>query len=81
MYLPKVKKLLNQNDEQKQHNEPENKPKLSVAQTQKAAANLFYTFDKKPFAHKSVKNGKGRKKGEKQTPRKSFKVVKKIRFR
>jgi hypothetical protein len=71
-YLPKIKELEKQNKE--------NKPKLSIAQTQKAALNLFNTFDKKPFAPKSVKNGKGRKKGDKQTPRKSFKVVKKSDF-
>ena len=80
MYLPKVKELLNQKDEQEQDKKPENKPKLSVAQTQKAAASLFNTFDKKPFAPKSVKNGKGRKKGTKLKPRKSFKVVKKSDF-
>jgi DDE superfamily endonuclease len=84
MYLPKVKELLKQKDEQNdQHieqTEQEKKPKLSVAQTQKAAANLFNTFDRKPFMPKSVKNGKGRKKGDKQPPKKSFKVVKKSDF-
>jgi hypothetical protein len=66
-YLPKIKELEKQNNENKDLKNKENKPKLSVAQTQKAALNLFNTFDKKPFAPKSVKNGKGRKKGDKQT--------------
>jgi hypothetical protein len=79
-YLPKIKELEKQNNENKDLKNKENKPKLSVAQTQKAALNLFNTFDKKPFAPKSVKNGKGRKKGDKQKPRKSFKVVKKSDF-
>lgn len=83
-YLPKVKELLKQKEEQKDNNadqkEQENKPKLSVAQTQKAAAQLFYTFDRKAFKPKSVKNGKGRKTGDKQPPKKAFKVVKKSDF-
>jgi len=79
-YLPKIKELEKQNNENKDLKNKENKPKLPVAQTQKAALNLFNTFDKKPFVPKSVKNGKGRKKGDKQTPRKSFKVVKKSDF-
>lgn len=41
---------------------------------------LFYTFDLKPFAPKSVKNGKGRLKGYKLTKRTNKKVVKKADF-
>lgn len=84
MYLPKVKELLKQNEEQNEEHieqtQQEKKPKLSVAQTQKAAAKLFNTFDRKHLVPKSVKNGKGRKKGDKQPPKKSFKVVKKSDF-
>ena len=59
-------------------------PKLpqqkSAAQTKKAAFDLFYTFDLKPFAPKSVKNGRGRLKGYKLTKRPNKKVVKKANF-
>ena len=39
---------------------------------------LFYTFDLKPFAPKSVKNGKGRLKGYKLTKRTNKKSLKKL---
>lgn len=48
--------------------------KKSVAQTKKGAFALFYTFDRKPFAPKSVNNGKGRKIGTKLT----LKIDKKV---
>lgn len=50
-------------------------PKKSVAQAKKGAFSLFYTFDRKPFAPKSVNNGKGRKKGTKMT----LKIDKKVK--
>lgn len=56
-YLPEVKRA-----------QKETAPK-SVAMTRKGAEAFFSTFDLKPFAPKSSKNGKGRKKGEKQTLR------------
>lgn len=52
----------------------ENQPKKSVAQTKKGAFALFYTFDRKSYAPKSVKNGKGRKKGTKIEKKKDQKV-------
>ena len=55
-------------------------PQKSAAQTKKAAFDLFYTFDLKPFAPKSVKNGKGREKGTKLTKRRNKKVVRKADF-
>ena len=63
---------------------PTKTPKLptqkSVAQTKKAAFDLFYTFDLKPFAPKSVKNGTGRLKGTQLIKRLNKKVVKKSDF-
>jgi hypothetical protein len=56
-YLPEVKRA-----------QKETAPK-SVSMTRKGAEAFFSTFDIKPFAPKSSKNGKGRKKGEKPTPR------------
>lgn len=53
-YLPEVKRA-----------QKETAPK-SVAMTRKGAEAFFSTFDLKPFAPKSSKNGRGRKKGEKQ---------------
>ena len=55
-------------------------PQKSVAQTKKAAFDLFYTFDLKPFAPKSVKNGKGRISGSLFKKRTSKKVLKKSDF-
>ena len=55
-------------------------PQKSVAQTKKAAFDLFYTFDLNPFAPKSVKNGKGRIKGAIFNKRTSKKVIKKSDF-
>ena len=59
---------------------PKLAPQKSAAQTKKAAFDLFYTFDLKPFAPKSVKNGKGRLKGYKLKKRTNKKVVKKADF-
>ena len=55
-------------------------PKKSIAQVKKAAKALFYTLERKPFSPKSVKNGKGRKKGTKQSKRARHKVVRKSDF-
>jgi hypothetical protein len=55
----------------------ENQPKKSAAQTKKGAFALFYTFDRKAFSPKSVKNGKGRKKGTKILKKKDQKVNRK----
>jgi hypothetical protein len=55
----------------------ENQPKKSAAQTKKGAFALFYTFDRKAFSPKSVKNGKGRKKGTKILKRQDQKVNRK----
>ena len=52
-------------------------PRLSIAQTYKAAQNLFLTFDKEPFLSKESKKGRPRRKGESQTPKPRYKVVKK----
>jgi hypothetical protein len=61
---------------------PENKQaetaqQLSIAQTRKSAQDLFLTFDADPFKPKKSKKGKGRQKGDKQTPRIRYKVLKK----
>lgn len=50
---------------------------LSIAQTRKSAQDLFLTFDQDPFKPKNSKKGKGRQKGDKQTPRKRHRVLKK----
>ena len=49
----------------------------TASQTRKGLERLFLTFEEKPFLPKKCKKGKGRKKGEKQEPRKQYKVVKK----
>lgn len=49
----------------------------SPAQAQKAALWLFLTFDPAPFLPKKCKKGKGRQKGDLQTPRPRFIVMKK----
>lgn len=66
-YLPKNKQAA-------QQQEKKIGPKLSIAQTKKSTGAFFYTFDRKPFAPKSVKNGKGRKMGSKIEKRKYQKV-------
>ncbi len=49
----------------------------SPAQTKKGAQRLFLTFDPTPFLPQNCKKGKGRQKGQIQTPRPRFKVLKK----
>jgi hypothetical protein len=49
----------------------------TASQTRKGAEGLFITFEKKRYLPKKCKKGAGRKKGEKQEPRKQYKVVKK----
>jgi hypothetical protein len=71
--LPKNKEIM------KAQKSPIEQPKKSVAQTKKGALTLFYTFDRKKFAPKSVNNGKGRKKGFKPTRRKDNKVNRKAK--
>ena len=70
-HLPKNKEIL------AAEKTSEKQPKKSVAQTKKGTAALFYTFDRKPFAPKSVKNGKGRKKGTILDKKQNQKVNKK----
>jgi hypothetical protein len=53
-------------------------PRLSMAQTRKAVERLFLTFDPTPFIPVKSKKGKGRQKGQTFTPRKRYRVVKKI---
>jgi hypothetical protein len=50
---------------------------LTLAQTRKSVSTLFATFDKTPFLPQKCKKGKGRKKGDKQTPRTCFNIEKK----
>jgi hypothetical protein len=50
---------------------------LSIAQARKSAQDLFLTFDQEPFKPKKSKKGKGRQKGDKQTPRIRYRVLKK----
>ncbi len=47
------------------------------SQTRKGLERLILTFDEEPYLPKKCKKGEGRKKGEKQEPRKQYKVVKK----
>ena len=47
------------------------------SQTRKGLERLILTFDAEPYLPKKCKKGIGRKKGEKQEPRKQYKVVKK----
>ena len=47
------------------------------SQTRKGLERLILTFEKEPYLPKKCKKGVGRKKGEKQEPRKQYKVVKK----
>lgn len=59
----------------------DNKPRLSIAQTRKAAQSLFLTFDPTPFSPKISNKGKGRLKGQSQVPRKRFSINRKIKER
>ena len=59
----------------------EHKPRLSIAQTRKAAQSLFLTFDPTPFLPKISNKGKGRLKGQSQVPRKRFSINRKIKER
>ena len=63
-YLPKNKQA-------------QNAPRLSIAQTRKAAETLFLTFEQDAFKPVKSKKGNGRQKGQAQIPRKRYKVVKK----
>jgi len=47
------------------------------SQTRKGLERLILTFEERPFLPKKCKKGLGRKKGDKQEPRKQYKVVKK----
>ena len=53
--------------------------RLTASQTRKGLERLFLTFEKEDYEPKkcSAFRGLGRKKGEKQVPRKQYKVVKK----
>lgn len=55
----------------------ETRPRLSIAQTRKAAQELFLTFDSTPFKPTKCKKGNGRQKGVKFPPRIRYKVLKK----
>jgi hypothetical protein len=55
----------------------QNAEQLSISQTRKGAQELFLTFDPAPFKPVKCKKGNGREKGQTQTPRKRYKVVKK----
>lgn len=59
----------------------DNKPRLSIAQTRKAAQSLFLTFDPTPFSPKISNKGKGRLIGQSQVPRKRFSINRKIKER
>jgi len=65
-YLPKEKNAQDQ-------------PRLTIAQTHRAAQAHFLTFDLTPFYPRKSKSGRPRQKGETQTPRKRYPVVKKSR--
>lgn len=56
----------------------QNAEQLSISQTRKGAQELFLTFDLTPFKPVKCKKGKGRAKGQTQTPRKRYRVVKKL---
>lgn len=49
----------------------------TAPQTRKGLEGLILTFEKEVYLPKKCKKGEGRKKGEKQEPRKQYKVVKK----
>jgi hypothetical protein len=54
-----------------------NQPRLTIAQTRKAAQNLFLTFDPTPFMPQIANKGKGRKFGTTFQKKATFKPVKK----
>ena len=54
-------------------------PRPTIAQTRKAAENLFLTFDSSPFLPQNSKKGKGRKAGTKLTPKPTYSVVRKVK--
>jgi hypothetical protein len=55
----------------------ENQPRLTIAQTRKAAQTLFLTFDQTPFRPQIANKGKGRKEGMTFPKKATFKPVKK----
>jgi len=57
----------------------EAQPRLTIAQTHRAAQAHFLTFDPTPFLPQKSKSGRPRQQGETQTPRKRYPVVKKSR--
>ena len=60
-----------------ENKDTENQSILSPTQTRRAAEKLFLTFDLSPFKPQKSKKGRPRQKGEKQSQRTRFKVVKK----
>ena len=65
---------------QKSGDKPANdKGRLSIAQTRKAAQTLFSTFDQTPFLPQISNKGKGRVKGTTLPPKKKYPVVKKAK--
>jgi hypothetical protein len=54
-------------------------PRPTIAQTRKAAENLFLTFDASPFLPQNSKKGNGRKAGTKFTPKPKHSVVRKVK--
>ncbi len=57
--------------------DPDKHSRLSITKTHRAAQDLFLTFDSTPFLPPKSKKGRPRQKGETQTPRKRYPVVKK----
>jgi hypothetical protein len=55
----------------------ENQPRLTIAQTRKAAQTLFLTFDQTPFRPQIANKGNGRKEGMTFPKKATFKPVKK----
>jgi hypothetical protein len=68
-YLPKVKRAL------------QSPAPKSTAMTRRGTKALFSTFDLKPYKPKSIKNGKGRKEGQKMPIRKYHKPQKKANIK
>ncbi|MEM9078967.1 MAG: transposase [Bacteroidota bacterium] len=60
-----------------ENKDTENQPILSPTQTRRAVEKLFLTFDLTPFKPQKSKKGRPRQKGEKQSQRTRYKVVKK----
>ena len=62
-----------------QYSEPkaEKGGRKTASQTRKGLERLFLTFEQEAYIPKKCKKGKGRKKGDKQEPRKQYQVVKK----